>query len=70
MIDAYPLSWPAGWPRTLGADRLRPKFHRTESVKSSFSDNYYRQKREITVARRTTVSPLPSTRKTGVRVSE
>jgi hypothetical protein len=50
VIDAYPLSWPAGWPRTPDADRIRPKFHLTESVKSSLSDNYYRQKREITVA--------------------
>jgi hypothetical protein len=27
-VDAYPLSWPANWPRTVQAERQRARFHR------------------------------------------
>jgi hypothetical protein len=34
MIDAYPLSWPAGWPRTPNHERRAPRFSKKESVLS------------------------------------
>lgn len=34
MIDAYPLSWPAGWPRTANQQRKAPRFQKKENVLS------------------------------------
>lgn len=35
MIEAYPLSWPAGWPRTLPSKRRSAKFSKGERQHSS-----------------------------------
>lgn len=48
LVEAFPLSWPAGWKRTPANDRRNPKFHRTE-MRSYASGGGYRAKKEITV---------------------
>jgi hypothetical protein len=47
-IDAYPLSWPAGWRRTSAHLRVRAKFHRNEW--GGDYNNRYRQKRDLTIS--------------------
>lgn len=55
MIDAYPLHWPAGWPRTPSADRARARFNRSERAYSSFvgadgKRSSWMTKRDLTVS--------------------
>lgn len=50
MATSYPLSWPAGWPRTKPADRRSARFRRTESVYSAALGRNYTDRREITVS--------------------
>lgn len=47
-ITAYPLAWPAGWKR--GPGHKFGRFGTSTSMKSSYSDNYYRQRKQITIA--------------------
>lgn len=47
-ITAYPLAWPPGWKR--GDGNKFGRFGTSASVKSSYSDRYYRQKKQVTVA--------------------
>lgn len=46
-MNAYPLSWPEGWPRTEPPFRDRAKFNKRDSSGSSIG---YAYKRDITVA--------------------
>jgi hypothetical protein len=48
-IDAYPLAWPAGWPRTKAADRRYSRFNTKEPV---YRDGVQAWKRttDVTVA--------------------
>lgn len=39
MIDAYPLSWPAAWPRTPNHERRNPRFQKKENVRSSVTNS-------------------------------
>lgn len=39
-MEAYPLSWPAGWPRTPIAERKAAKFHRSERMVPSTPGGY------------------------------
>lgn len=50
MIDAYPLTWPEGWPRTNPGSRKRAQFGKRESQ----GDSAYRSLRDITIAEGTT----------------
>lgn len=50
-ITASPLCWPPGWRRTN--NRTQAKFGKSISVKSQFSENYYTQKRELTIEQAT-----------------
>lgn len=51
MIDAYPLSWPAGWRRTPASERMRARFSRSERVYSQSNPaSSWNQKRELTIA--------------------
>lgn len=49
-IPAYPLSWPEGWKRTAPVFRTHARFGSTREVRSTYSDNTWRQKGQITVA--------------------
>ncbi len=40
MIDSYPLSWPAGWPRTKPDDRVRARFQRRRQELSIFDASW------------------------------
>lgn len=46
--QAYPLQWPRQRPRTRY--RKRAPFHRRVSVKSSYSENWYKEKQSLTIA--------------------
>jgi hypothetical protein len=49
-IEAYPLSWPAAWPRTPAAQRAYPRFNRVERVQSTLTPgSSYPRKRELSV---------------------
>jgi hypothetical protein len=48
-ITAYPLCWPPGWRRTSAGQRDRAHFGTSQQVKSQYSENYYRQKKELTI---------------------
>jgi len=50
VIEAYPLSWPAGWRRTPADARTRARFNRREQQYSSASQITWTRKRELTVA--------------------
>jgi len=50
MTEAYPLAWPAHVRRRTAAQRIRAAFGKTRMVKSSFSDNHWRQKEQLSVA--------------------
>lgn len=50
MIAAYPLQWPAGWPRTKAGDHKHGKFSKGERVYSSFSSSSYTRKRDLSVS--------------------
>lgn len=47
-IAAYPLSWPAGWPRTHAHDRRPARFVKSER-RVSGAGTYYQHKSEITI---------------------
>lgn len=49
MIEAYPLSWPAGWPRTPDAKREHGRFNRKEVVTSTTASSWSRS-RDLTIA--------------------
>jgi hypothetical protein len=50
VVDAYPLAWPAGWPRTAAADRVRAKFHSSSRVQSSYNPGHsYAQKKDLSI---------------------
>ena len=38
MIEAYPLTWPTGWKRTLAQQRKRAAFNRKEAIYRTQSD--------------------------------
>ena len=46
---ASPLSWPPGWRRTPSHRRTSAKFGKGVEVRSQFSGNVYKQKRELTI---------------------
>lgn len=46
-ITASPLCWPNGWRRTKS--RSSAKFGKGVRIKSAYSENYYTQKRELTI---------------------
>lgn len=49
--EAYPLQWPAGWPRTAADERRYARFHRTESRPASWNPSYrVRDKKELSIA--------------------
>lgn len=48
-VEAYPLSWPAGWPRTPSHERGRAKFGVSRTT-----ENGWRQKTEMTVSQAVT----------------
>jgi hypothetical protein len=51
MINAYPLAWPAGWPRTPESKQKRGKFHRTERQYSNTpGGGSWLRKRDTTIA--------------------
>lgn len=51
MATKFPLSWPAGWPRTKPGDRRSARFHRTERVQSSVNPgSSWNDKRELTIS--------------------
>lgn len=48
--EAYPLAWPAGWPRTAPGKRTSHKFHRTEWRSSSMpGGSGHRAKADMTI---------------------
>lgn len=47
--DAYPLTWPAGWPRTPGNKRQRAKFGKSKQVYRPDGTPSYRSKGELTI---------------------
>lgn len=50
--EAYPLSWPTGWPRTGGAQRKRAKFSTVETKTRTYGDgshHNYSERRELTI---------------------
>lgn len=50
-VEAYPLHWPAGWPRTAEHDRVRGRFNRQErQYSSSNPGSSWMRKRDMTVA--------------------
>lgn len=49
-IPAYPLQWPDGWKRTPPAAQAFGRFGVRTSVKSSFSDSTWMQKKRVTIA--------------------
>jgi hypothetical protein len=53
MIEAYPLSWPGGWKRTVRREEAR--FSRQESRQSSYDPTKtYTSKRQLTINEATT----------------
>lgn len=50
MIEAYPLAWPVGWPRTDPTRRIRAKFHKPTWAGVPGSATNYRVKRELSIA--------------------
>ena len=65
-MQAYPLSWPSGWPRTTAGKRTRAKFSKGERQYSSTPDgSHWTRQKDITVADGTT-RVLDSLRKFGV----
>lgn len=52
-IEAYPLTWPAGWPRTKSHQRKRAAFHSSSVVHSETSDYSYRKKSSLTISQAT-----------------
>lgn len=52
VVEAYPLSWPAGWPRMKPADRKRAQFGKSERQYSTVpgsSASSWVSKRDLTV---------------------
>jgi len=49
-IPAFPLQWPDGWKRTEPAAQAPGRFGVRTSVKSSFSDYTYMQKKQVSIA--------------------
>jgi hypothetical protein len=49
-VDAFPLSWPAGWPRTKSYERSRAKFGKAKPVYRSDGTHAYTSKGELTVS--------------------
>lgn len=49
MTQAYPLQWPAGWPRMSAHGRKRAKFSKTERQYSSTSAGSWLNKKDLTV---------------------
>ena len=49
-LTAYPLSWPAHWPRRKIGQRTRANFGRVETKQYSYSPNTYRQREQLTIA--------------------
>lgn len=49
-IPAYPLQWPDGWKRTPPAAQAFGRFGVRTSVKSSFGDSTWMQKKQVTIA--------------------
>ncbi len=47
-VDAYPLSWPAGWRRTPASSRTRSRFHDTE--RKSNGTTSWTAKKDLSVA--------------------
>ncbi|MDO8706038.1 MAG: hypothetical protein Q7J84_13935 [Sulfuricaulis sp.] len=51
MIDAYPLSWPVGWPRTLPSQRRSAKFSKGERQRPSTpTGSSWMRYRQVSVA--------------------
>ncbi len=54
MATRFPLSWPAGWPRTKSSARRSARFHRTERVQSAGlagnPGSTHTAKRELTIS--------------------
>lgn len=50
MIDAYPLQWPEGWPRTQAGQRERARFSKGERRYSDSSNSSWVHHRELTIA--------------------
>lgn len=50
MTQAYPLQWPAGWPRMSAHGRKRAKFGVKKQMKSAYSDYVYSQKSDLSIA--------------------
>lgn len=53
MTEAYPLSWPHGWPRTAAGKRTRAKFHVKHERSAQRPDGSYSswsEKGELTIA--------------------
>jgi hypothetical protein len=48
-LTAYPLCWPAGWPRTESYARTRAKFFREVSTRGT-SGNVWKDRKSITVS--------------------
>jgi len=48
-IQRYPLSWPAGWKRTLPAQRGRARLRRMETKSYTSMGGTYKQSRELSV---------------------
>lgn len=53
MIEAYPLAWPVGWPRTPEAERARARFNRKEYETHRYTDgstSTWTRNKQVTVA--------------------
>jgi len=53
MIEAYPLSWPEGWPRTHNNDRTFGRFSKQTRQHSSAGDYSWNRKGDISVSEAT-----------------
>jgi hypothetical protein len=49
-MTRYPLSWPAGWPRTAPSDRKGARFSRRERQYSSTGGSSWTRKQDLSVA--------------------
>lgn len=50
MPDSYPLSWPAGWRRTMPGTRQDGRFHVKRTVSSYGSNGSSQQSKKLTIA--------------------
>lgn len=49
-MQAYPLAWPAGWPRTPAAEKARGRFNTRREHVSTYSGERYKVASDLTVA--------------------